>query len=138
MMSLISVLIIGTASAQNKKRIREAEVIKFDNYDAALGEQKIYKEHFPDSIPLPVFDVAFAVKRFNFPPASDTLQKILAGKPATCFKPAQYDSHKRLIHYYRNSHEHFEFEYNSLGHLQYIKRWGVKHVTAQVTFIYIY
>ena len=126
------------ASAQKKRRIHEVEVVKFDNYDAADGEQKLYKEHFADTVPLPVFDLAFALKKFNFPPANDTLRKILSGKPTAAYKPAMFDAKKRLIHYYRNARENYEFEYNSAGNIQYIKRWGAKHVTAQITFIYVY
>jgi hypothetical protein len=129
---------IVPAHAQQKRRIHEVEVVKFDNYDAADGEQKLYKEHFADTIPLPVFDLAFALNHFNFPPANDTLRKILSGKPASAYKPAVFDTKKRLVHYYRNAREHYEFEYNSAGNIQYIKRWGAKHVTAQLTFIYVY
>lgn len=113
------------------------EVIKFDNY-AGTGEQKLYKQSFPDSVETPVFDLAFAIKHFNFPPANDTLSKLLSDKKGPQYKPAQFDSHKRLVHYYRNAKENYEFEYNAYGNLQYIKRWGVKHVTAQMTFIYVY
>jgi hypothetical protein len=126
------------AFAQHKRRIHEVEVVKFDNYDAAEGEQKLYKEHFADTIPLPAFDLAFALKHFNFPPANDTLRNILSGKTAVAYKPAVFDTRKRLIHYYRNAREHYEFEYNTAGNIQYIKRWGAKHVTAQLTFIYVY
>jgi hypothetical protein len=135
-LSLLLCLFSIHSFAQQKK-LREVEVIKFDNYSGA-GEQKVYKQSFPDSAESPVFNLAFAIKQFGFPPANDTLNKILAGKKTPQYKPAQFDSHKRLLHYYRNAKEHYEFEYNTYGNLQYIKRWGLKHVTAQMTFIYVY
>lgn len=124
--------------AQVPKKIHEVQVIKFDNYDNVDGEQKIYNQSFSKDTTGLHFDVTFAVKEFHFPPANDTLTKILAHQKGPFFQPPVYDTKKRIVHYYRNAREHYEFEYNSFGNLQYIKRWGAKHVTAQITFIYLY
>jgi len=137
-MCLVALNFAVSVSAQQKKKISEVQVIKFDNYDAAHGEQHIYKETFPDSVEAPRYDVAFAIQNFHFPPANDTLTKILAGKSTPQFLPAEKDAANRLVRYYRNTKENYEFEYNSEGNLRYIKRWGAKHVTAQITFIYVH
>jgi hypothetical protein len=136
-MSLVLLVFYSSSFAQRKK-ISEVQVIKFDNYDEARGEQKIYTQTFPDSIDAPKYDVAFAIQNFHFPPSNDTLTKILAGKKTPQFMPAQKDAENRIVRYYRNAKENFEFEYNSEGNLRYIKRWGAKHITAQVTFIYVH
>jgi|GEM_PF-2689035 hypothetical protein len=126
---------------EQKKQIVEVSVIKFDNYDS-VGEQKIFfQRYLQDSLKrdvAPLFDAAFAIQHFKFPPVSDTLSGVLAHKAVPVFKPAEYDSRKRLVHYYRSPVEHYIFEYNSAGNLAGIQRWGVKHKTAQITFIYIY
>jgi hypothetical protein len=133
-------LLLGSGLfAQQTKHVHEVQVIKFDNYDNAAGEQTVFKHVYIDSIEFaPAFDIAFAVKQFNFPTANDTLTKLLAGKTTPQYMPAKRDSRKRLVQYFPSAKEHYDFEYNSFGNLQYIKRWGVKHVTAQMTFIYIY
>jgi YD repeat-containing protein len=139
LLTYLVVLYFSSSSfAQQKKKITEIQVIKFDNYDAANGEQKIYKETFPDSINAPQYNIAFAMLNFHFPPANDTLTKILAGKKTPEFMPVQKDAENRIVRYYRNAKENYEFEYNSEGNLRYIKRWGAKHVTAQITFIYVH
>ncbi len=137
--ALLFLIPLCQSFAQQKKKIREVQVIKFDNYDeTAKGEQKVYNETFPDSVEAPLFDAAFAVQKFNFPPANDTLKKILAGQKTPQYMPAQKDPANRLVRYYRNAKENYEYEYNSEGNLRYIKRWGAKHVTAQMTFIYVH
>jgi hypothetical protein len=129
------------AAQEQKKQIVEVSVIRFDNY-ANVGEEKIFfQRYLQDSLKrdvAPLFDIAFAIQHFKFPPASDTLSGVLAHKAVPAFKPAEYDSRKRLVHYYRSPLEHYIFEYNSAGNLAGIQRWGVKHKTAQITFIYIY
>ena len=137
-------LILGhTSFAQGKKKqIHEVSVVKFDNYAKADGEQKIFsKRYLQDTTGTdvaPVFDILYSVSNFSFPPANDTLLNTLAHKPTPQFKPAEFDPQKRLTGYYRSAFEHYTFEYNSFGNLVYIKRWGAKHVTAQMTFIYYY
>jgi hypothetical protein len=120
--------------------VKEVQVIKFDNYDNVDGEQKIFNHTYPkDTTEMALhFDVAYAVQHFSFPPPNDTLTKLLAHQKTPVYQAAVYDEKKRIQHYYRNAKEHYEFEYNSFGNLQYIKRWGAKHVTAQITFIYLY
>jgi YD repeat-containing protein len=132
------VLFFATSSFAQNKKISEVQVIKFDNYAEAHGDQNIYKQTFPDSIDAPKYDAAFAIQHFQFPPANDTLTKTLSGKKTPQFMPAQKDAEGRIVRYYRNAKENYEFEYNSEGNLRYIKRWGAKHVTAQITFIYVH
>jgi len=127
------------ASAQ-KKPIHEVQVIKFDNYGPVAGEQTIFDQRYlQDTTGLdvaPVFDVSYSIAHFSFPPTNDTLMKCLKSSPSTRFKPAVFDSSHRLVEYFRGPVEHYTFEYNAIGNLLYIKRWGAKHVTAQLTFIY--
>jgi hypothetical protein len=145
LLGLCAALLVGfsvAADAQEKRKIHEVQVIKFDNYGTVHGEEKLMDQRYltdsTGSDPAPVFDAAFSIARFNFPPPNDTLQKTIGRVPTPEYKAAEFDAQKRLTHYYRNAFEHYTFEYNSLGNLQYIKRWGAKHVTAQVTFIYMY
>ncbi|HXC06649.1 MAG TPA: hypothetical protein VNZ86_17955, partial [Bacteroidia bacterium] len=114
--------------AQEKpKPITEVSVIKFDNYDKVDGEEKIFfQRYLQDSLRrdvAPVFDALYAIEHFKFPPPSDTLTRLLSHKPATPFKPAEYDTHKRLLQYYRSPVEHYIFEYNTFGNLANIQRW---------------
>jgi hypothetical protein len=139
---MLSLLTSVVVHAQEKRKIHEVQVIKFDNYGVRPGEEKIFnKRYLQDTTGLdvaPVFDISFCVLNFSFPPSSDTLLKTIAHQTTPQFKPAEFDSKKRIVHYYRNAFEHYTFEYNALGNLQYIKRWGAKHVTAQMTFVYFY
>ncbi|MFI5148100.1 MAG: hypothetical protein ACHQRM_00085 [Bacteroidia bacterium] len=142
-MFLILFGFVNSLAAQEKmKPIVEVSVIKFDNYDNVDGEQKLFfQRYLQDSLKrdvAPHFDIAFALTHFRFPPPNDTLAGLLAHKKTPACKPAEYDTQKRLVHYYRNPVEHYIFEYNTFGNLASIQRWGVKHKTAQLTFIYIY
>ncbi len=127
------------ASAQ-KKQIHEVQVIKFDNYGPVAGEQKIFDQRYlQDTTGLdvaPTFDVSYCIAHFNFPPSNDTLMKSLKSGPGPQYKPAVFDSQHRLVEYFKGPVERYTFEYNAIGNLAYIKRWGAKHITAQLTFIY--